>query len=100
MPVYIIDKLNLDVLRKEQQRDRFCKNKVTDIKTKPDANFILDEHSILRKAVKLKYTVEPTIVLPKNLTNLTILEFHNAKGHHGISHPVHMMRCYFWWIGM
>ena len=70
------------------------------MKTKPDANFILDEHSILRKTIKLKYTVEHTIVIPKKLTNLIILEFHNAKGHKGISCTANMKRCYFWWIGM
>ena len=37
------------------------------MKTKPDPNFLLDEHSILRKAVKLKYTIEPTIVAPRNI---------------------------------
>ena len=62
--------------------------------------FLLDENSILRKVVKLKYTVEPTIVVPRKLTSLIILEFHNAKGHQGISHTVNMMRYYFWWIGM
>ena len=67
MPVYNVDKLSLDVLRKEQWRDRLCKNKVKEIKTKPDPNFILDEHSILIKVVKLKYTVEPTIVIPKKI---------------------------------
>ena len=70
------------------------------MKTKPDPNFILDDHSILNKAVKLKYTVEFTIVVPEILTSLIILEFHDAKGHQGISSIVNMMRCYFWWIGM
>ena len=36
-----------------------------EIKTKPDTNFILDDHSILKKVVELKYTVELTIVVPK-----------------------------------
>ena len=44
--------------------------------------------------------MELTIVVPKTLTNLIILEFHYAKGHQGISCTVNMMRCYFWWIGM
>ena len=70
------------------------------MKTKPDPNFLLDEHSILRKAVKLKYTVEPTIVAPTKLTSLIILEFHNEKGYQGISFTGNMMRHYFWWIGM
>ena len=37
------------------------------MKTKPDPNIILDDHSFLKKVVKLKYTVELTIVVPKNL---------------------------------
>ena len=49
MPAYNIDKLNLDVLWKEQQQDRFCKSKVKEMKTKPDPNFILDEHYHLKK---------------------------------------------------
>ena len=78
----------------------FYKNKVKEMKTKPDPDFILDDHSILKKAVKLKYTVELTTVVHKKLTSLIILEFHDAKGHQGISDTVNMMRCYFWWIGM
>ena len=38
-----IDKLNLDLLRKEQLCDKFCKKKVKEIKTKPDPSFILDK---------------------------------------------------------
>ena len=70
------------------------------MKTMPDPNFLLDENSILRKVVKLKSTIEPTIVVPRKLTSLIILEFHDAKGHQGMSHTVNMMRHYFWWIGM
>ena len=95
-----MEKLNLDILRKEKQHDRFCKNKVKEMKTKPDPNLLLDENSILRRVVKLKYTVEPTIVVDRKLTSLIIIEFHNAKGHQGISCTVNMMRHYFWWIGM
>ena len=77
---YNIGKLNLDVLRIEQW-DQFCKNKVKEMKQKPDPNFLLDENSIPRKVVKLKYTIEPTMVVPRKLTSLIIVEFHNAKGH-------------------
>ena len=80
-----IDKLNLDLLRKEQLCIKFCKKMVKEIRIKPDPSFILDENSILRKAVKLRYTVEPTIVLPRKLTNIINLEFHNWKGHQEIS---------------
>ena len=76
------------------------KNKVKGMKTKPDPNFLMDKNSILRKVVKLKYTVEPTIVLPRKLTSLIILEFYNTKGHQCISCTVNMMRHYFWWVGM
>ena len=54
-PYTKIDKLNLNLLRKEQLHDRFRK-KVNEIKTKPNPSHILDENSILRKAVKLKYS--------------------------------------------
>ena len=86
------DKLNLDLLRREQVCNKFCKRKLKEIKTKPDPSFFLDENGILKKAVKLKYTVEPTIEVPRNLTNIIILEFHNGKGHQGISQTVNMMR--------
>ena len=99
MPAYIIDKLNLDI-RKEQHRDRFCKNKLKEMKTKTDPNFTLDVHSILKQVVKLKYTVKLTTVVPKRLTSLIILEFYDAKGHQGIGHTDNMMRHYSWWIGM
>ena len=47
-----------------------------------------------RKVVKCKYSVELTIVVPRKLTSLIIVEFHNAKGHQGISPMVNMKRCY------
>ena len=48
-----IDKLNLNLLRKKQLCDKFCKKTVKEIKTKTDPSFILDKNSILSKAVKL-----------------------------------------------
>ena len=91
IPAYTkIDKLNLDLQRKEQLCEQFCKKKVRESETKPDPSFNLDENSIFRKAVKLKYTVEPTIVEPRKLTNI-ILEFHNGKGHQRIPQTVNMM---------
>ena len=70
------------------------------MKKKLNPNFLLGNSSILRKVVKLKYTIGPTIVIPRKLTSLIIVEFHNAKGHQGIRHTINMMRHYFWWIGM
>ena len=78
-------KLNLDVLQEG---------------TKQDQNFIPDENNILRKVVKLGYTIEPTIVVPRKLTLLIIVEFNNGKGHQSISHTVNMIRHYLWWVGM
>ena len=65
---YNVGKLNLEVLKKEQQWDRFCKSKVRDMKKKSDPNFQLDHNSILRKVIKLKYTIETAIVVPRKLT--------------------------------
>ena len=48
-----LDKLNLNLLQREQQGDSFCKKKVKEINTTQDPNFILDDSSILRKAVKV-----------------------------------------------
>ena len=91
-PVYTkTDKLNLDLLRKEQLHNKFCKNKV-----KPDPSFILDENSILIKAVKLKYSVEPAIVLPRKLTNTIIHKYHDGQDHQGISLTINMIRRYSW----
>ena len=35
-PMYNVEKLNIDILRKEQNHDQFCKNKVKEMKIKPD----------------------------------------------------------------
>ena len=70
------------------------------MKKKPDPNFLLDHNSILRKVIELKYTIEPAIVVPRKLTSIINIEFHNAKEHQGISRMVNMIRCYFGWIGM
>ena len=96
---YNVGKLNLEVLKKEQQWDRFCKSKVRDMKKKSDPNFQLDHNSILRKVIKLKYTIETAIVVPRKLTSIIIIEFHNAKGNQGMQNGQHEQTL-FWWIGM
>ena len=80
-PAYNVGKLNLEVLRKEQQWDQFCKSKIRDMKRTPDPNFLVDHNNILRKVDKLKYTIEPATVVPRKLTSFIIIEFHNTKGH-------------------
>ena len=70
---------NVDVLPEEQWQDKFCINKVKSMKTKQDQNFMFEADNILRKVVKLRYTIEPTIV-PIKLTSLIIVEFNNGKG--------------------
>ena len=49
---------------------------------------------------QLRYSVVPTIVVPRKLTNIIILEFHNGNSHQGISCTVNMICRYFWWVGM
>ena len=97
---YNMEKLNLDILREEQWQDTFCIKKVKALRTKQDNSFTLDDTSILQIIVRLRYTIQPTIVIPRELTILIIVEFHHGKGHHGISHTVNMIRHYFWWVGM
>ena len=97
---YKNEKLNLDILREEQWQDTFCMKKAKSIRSKQVNGFVLDENSILWKIDRLKYTIESTIVVPRKLTSLIIVEFHNGKGHQGISHTVKMIRCYFWWVSM
>ena len=94
-PAYNTGKLNQDLQRKAVQWDIFCQFKVKEMKKKPCPSFLLDNNGILRKVVKLMDTVEATIVVPRKLTSLIIVEFHNAKGHQGISCTVSMMRHYF-----
>ena len=64
------------------------------------AALLMDKNGILQKLARLRYTIEPTIVVPRKLTCLIIVEFHNGKGHQGISFTVNMIRHYFWWVGM
>ena len=97
---YNMEKLNLDILREEQQQDTFCFKKVKVLRMKQNNCFVLDDNSILWKMVQLQHTIEVTIVVPRKLTSLIIVEFHNGKGHQGISQTVNMIRCYFWWVGM
>ena len=51
---------------------------------------MLDKNGILWKMVRLRYAIEPTIVVPRKLKCLIIVEFHNGKGHQGISYTVNM----------
>ena len=89
-----MEKLNLDVLREEQGQDIFCMKKVKRVRSKQVDGFVLDKNGILRKIVRLKYTVEPTIVVLRKLTSLIIIKFYNGKDHQG------MIRHYFWWVSM
>ena len=89
-----MEKLNLDVLRKAQWHDAFCTKKDKNIRSKEVDGFVQVENGILCKFVKLKYTTECTIAV---LRKLTSVEFHNGKGHQGISHTVKMISHYFWW---
>ena len=95
-----MEKLNLDVLREEQQLDTFCMKKVKTLRMKQDDSFILDENGILWKTVRVRYTIEPTIVVPRKLTSLIIVESHNGNGHQGISCTMSMIRHYFCLVGM
>ena len=92
--------LDLEELCREQKFDQFCKNKAKGINSNKPSDFILDNNGILRKIVKLKYTVEPTIVIPRKLRQRIIFDFHEGKGHQGITQTIHMIRQYFWWIGL
>ena len=81
-------------------QDAFCTKKVKHIRYKEVDGFVLDKNRILHKFIKLKYTIESTIVVPRKLTSLIIIEFYNGKGLQGISYTVNMIRCYLWWVGM
>ena len=74
--------------------------KVKMLRPKGDGCFVLDENCILQKMVRLRYAIEPTIVVPRKITCLIIVEFHNGKGYQGISCTVNMIRHYFWWVSM
>ena len=45
-------------------------------------------------------TTDDAIVVPRKLTSLIIVGFHNDKDHQGISCTANMIRHYFWWVGM
>ena len=81
--------LKTAVMRQLQQEEN---------KTRPQLHLRWEQH--LKKAVKLRYSIVPTILVPRKLMNIIILEFHNGKGHQEISHAVNMMQRYFWWIGI
>ena len=70
------------------------------VRLKQVDGFMLDENGILQKMVRLKYTIEPSMVAPRKVTSLIIVEFHSGKGHQGISCTVNMIRHYFWWVDM
>ena len=84
--------LHLDELHREQKCYQFCKNKAKGINSYKPSDFILDNNRILRKIVKLKYTVEPTIFIPRKLKQKIIFDFHEGKGHQGITQTTHMIR--------
>ena len=93
-------KLNLDILQEEQWQETFCIKKVKAMRINQDHIFMLDNDSILWTMIRLRYTIEPIIVVPKKVTSLIIVEFHGGKGHQGISCIENMIRCYVWWVGM
>ena len=88
------------ILREGQEQDTFCMKKAKSIRSKEVDGFMLDKNGMLLKFVMLKYTIEPTMVIPRILTSLIIIEFHSGKGHQDISCTVNMIRCHFWWGGI
>ena len=97
---YLMEKLKFDIVREAQWQDAFCTKKAKSVRGKEVGGFMLDENGILCKFIKLKYTIESTIVVMRKLTSLIIIEFNSGKGHQGISNTVNMIRHYFWWVGM
>ena len=75
---YKMEKLNLDILREEQQQDTFCMKKVKTLNMKEDDSFVLDKKSILRKMVRVRYTIETTIVVLRKLTSLILNKIWNC----------------------
>ena len=63
-------------------------------------DFELDDKGVPRKLVQLCHTWESTIVIPKSLINNIINEYHECRGHQGITRTVNMVHRYFWWPGM
>ena len=92
---YKIEKLNLDVLREAKWQDAFCTKKAKSIRSKEEDGWVLNKNGILLKFIKLKYTIESTIVVLRKLTSLIIIEFHNDKGHQCINCTVNMISAIF-----
>ena len=91
---------HLDSLVAQQKSDRFYKNKVKCLHHQQKLDFELDNKGVLRKLVQLCHTWESTIVIPKSLINNIIYEYHECRGHQGITRTVNMVCRYFWWPGM
>ena len=53
----------------EEQQDTFYIKKVKVLRTKQDHSFTVDNNSILWKMVRLRYTIQPTLVVPRKLTS-------------------------------
>ena len=60
----------------------------------------MNNNGIFRKVVRLKYIIEQTMAMPKKFKHKIIFNFHEGKGHQGITRMINLIRRYFWWIGL
>ena len=91
---------NLDSLIEQQKSDKFCKNKLKQLHHQEQPDFKLDAKAVLRKLVCLCHNWTSTVIVPKSLVNNIIYEYHNCRGHQGITRTLNMICRYFWWPGM
>ena len=78
-----------------ENKSETSENEAKGIGTNTPSDFILDNNGILTKIVRLKYSIGPTIVIPKKLRQIIIYDSYKGKGHQGIMRTVHMIRRYF-----
>ena len=83
--------INLDSLIEQQKSDKFCKSKVRQLHHQKQPDFELDDKEILRKVVCLHHNWTSTVIVQKSLISSIIYEYHECRGHQGITRTVNMI---------
>ena len=93
--------IDIPRLRSQRKGDWFCKEMIKKVMSgsiKTELN--LDQNGILCRLVRLQHGWESVSVIPRLLVAKIIYEYHECRGHPGVTKTVNMIQRYFWFQGL
>ena len=93
--------IDIPMLRSYQKENRFCKDMVKKVASRSaKTEFDIDQNGILCRLVRLQHGWELLSVIPRSLVTKIMYEYHEYRGHPGVTKTVNMIQRYFWFQGL